>query len=164
MSIHKQYNLVFEAVYIEKFSITIPNCRVNQEGVLPHLQGELASIIDSGNGRSGGLVDGILEDIQQILDGTWEGVESEDDNIFYTETNECVRLDLNDGYAYLGQEDYGWAELPRIPLIDLKSIFEEWIVFRNSVYNNPTPNKPKTKQHQSKIQALISCIRKKIFL
>ncbi|PZU81902.1 MAG: hypothetical protein DI529_15220 [Chryseobacterium sp.] len=81
-----------------------------------------------------GLVDTILEETNKILAGTWDDVEEEGDNKFITETNEAIRLDLNDGFAYLGQEDYGWSELPKIPLKDLKAILEEWISFRNSVY------------------------------
>ncbi|MDA3616874.1 hypothetical protein, partial [Polluticaenibacter yanchengensis] len=58
----------------------------------------------------------------------------DEDNIFYTPFDNKMKLDLNDGFAYLAV-DSGWSTLPRIPLTDLKAIFQEWIAFRDSVHS-----------------------------
>ena len=130
MNIHTKYGLEFSKVVVPNWG-KFPKCSNN---IYTNLQFELSSILDMSSSKEEGLVDTILEETNKILAGTWDGVEEEGDNKFITETNEAIRLDLNDGFAYLGQEDYGWSELPKIPLKDLKAILEEWISFRNSVY------------------------------
>lgn len=131
MNVHQQYNLVYRIRNTEILG-KMPICDTIVTG---KLENELSSFINMSNGKWGGEVDVALEVIQKILDGYGNEVEEVGDDFFVTETNEAIRLDLNDGYAYLGQEDYGWSELPKIPLTDLKAIFEEWISFRDSVYN-----------------------------
>lgn len=130
MNIHTKYGLTFSVI-----NTPILGRRPNVDNnIYANLQIELRSILSRNDSKEEGLVDTILEETNKILAGTWDGVEEEGDNKFITETNEAIRLDLNDGFAYLGQEDYGWSELPKIPLKDLKAILEEWISFRNSVY------------------------------
>jgi len=131
MSKHQQYNLVFQKLKVSD-NVYWAVCRVTHGGENSPLEGELRSILGSSN-EGEGLVDTLLEETNKILTGTWSGFEENGDNTFFTETNESIRLDLVDGYAYLGQEDYGWNQLPRISLIDLKAILEEWISFRNSM-------------------------------
>lgn len=133
MSVHQQYNLVFTKIITREGSIW-PSCDVNQTGVLPPLQSELSAFISRSSGKGGGLVVIVLENINQILTHTWRGFVEEGDNVFLTETGEVITLSLTDGYAYLGEEDIGWPELPKIPLTDLKAIFEEWNTFKRTIY------------------------------
>lgn len=134
MTIHKQYNLTFRWIPIEDQEDMV-TCDVNQSGAAPPLQGELCAFIRrSGTKGTGGLVGHIIEEINKILNGTWDGYEDEGDNYFVTEMNDSIKLGLTDGFAYIGPEHYSGTDLPKMPLTDLKAIFEEWIAFKASVY------------------------------
>lgn len=130
MSVHEQYNFIFKIIQ-DPILGPRPAIRVNYVGTLLHLQGELRSFLDRYD-YIGAMDELIVEEIDKILNGTWTGFEDEGDNIFYSPTNESIKLDLNDGFAYLAL-DSGWDPLPRIPLTDLKAILQEWIVFKGSV-------------------------------
>lgn len=130
--IHQQYNLIFRT-RVSPILGKRPICELANQG--NQLQAELRAFIDRSSNKGEGLVDSVLVQINNILNGTWTGSEQEGDNFFITETEEAIRLDLHDGYAYLGQQNYGWLQLPRMPLQDLKNVFQEWIAFRNSVYS-----------------------------
>ena len=68
------------------------------------------------------------EEINKILNGTWQGIDGED-NIYYQDPNIVIKLSLTDGFAYFAEiGDY--PVQPKIVLTDLKEIIEEWIEFR----------------------------------
>ncbi len=84
-------------------------------------------------------IDRVIEMTDKILAGklVFTDMDLEDEvNVFFKGEDDAIRLDPNDGFAYLG--DYSFAttptEQPKIPLTDLKTIFEEWREFRASVY------------------------------
>ncbi|MDA3616869.1 hypothetical protein, partial [Polluticaenibacter yanchengensis] len=72
MSVHEQYDLIFR-IRQHPFWGTWPICNVNHEGTSPPLQGELRFFLDSSDSKDGGIIDTIVEEIDEILNGTWKG-------------------------------------------------------------------------------------------
>ncbi|MGB0870743.1 MAG: hypothetical protein ACPGSD_14190 [Flavobacteriales bacterium] len=128
MSVHNQYGLFFRIKLIS-FRNEIPKKNaICSQSIETSLTYEMANFInDYDNFIYRDDLHGIIEEIQEILDGTWDGIEEEDDNLKISPSGfESIRLDLVDGNAYFISFD--GTELG-IPLTDLKAIFEEWEEF-----------------------------------
>lgn len=132
MKVHKQYNLLFRIV-TRKDSTNIAICKTITPNIYLPLQSELASFI---NETISYIIALLSQEIQQILNGNWDGFESDGDNIFMTEGGNGVKLDISRRLAYILTPYDGWSESISISIADLKSILDEWIVFRNTVEEN----------------------------
>lgn len=144
-TMHRKYGLIFRPHKYDFYGEerVIPYCTTMTADLgSRNLRAELSSFIDFFSSKDDAYfkdeIDDVIEMIDKIQDGTWglngADIRGDHQNLFITEINNVLRLDLEDGHAYFGEESYGWPELPKIPLTDLKKIFEEWIEFRASVY------------------------------
>lgn len=131
MSKHNEYDLKFIKTFEPGWGIYI-SCNYIYNTVVPPLQDQLTGFLSLSVHRSGNTSDSILREINKILNGTWQGIDGED-NIYYQDPNIVIKLSLTDGFAYFAEiGDY--PVQPKIVLTDLKEIIEEWIEFRNTSY------------------------------
>lgn len=131
MSKHNEYDLKFTKTVESGWGIYI-SCNNIYNTVVPPLQDQLTGFLSLSVHRSGNTSDSILREINKILNGTWQGIDGED-NIYYQDPNIVIKLSLTDGFAYFAEiGDY--PVQPKIVLTDLKEIIEEWIEFRNTSY------------------------------
>lgn len=131
MSRHNEYDLKFIKTFEPGWGIYI-SCNYIYNTVVPPLQDQLTGFLSLSVHRSGNTSDSILREINKILNGTWQGIDGED-NIYYQDPNIVIKLSLTDGFAYFAEiGDY--PVQPKIVLTDLKEIIEEWIEFRNTSY------------------------------
>lgn len=131
MSKHNEYDLKFIKTFEPGWGIYI-SCNYIYNTVVPPLQDQLTVFLSLSVHRSGNTSDSILREINKILNGTWQGIDGED-NIYYQDPNIVIKLSLTDGFAYFAEiGDY--PVQPKIVLTDLKEIIEEWIEFRYTSY------------------------------
>lgn len=131
MSKHNEYDLKFIKTFEPGWGIYI-SCNYIYNTVVPPLQDQLTGFLSLSVHRSGNTSDSILREINKILNGTWQGIDGED-NIYYQDPNIFIKLSLTDGFAYFAEiGDY--PVQTKIVLTDLKEIIEEWIEFRYTSY------------------------------
>ena len=133
MSKHNEYDLKFVKKIKPNWGIYI-SCNYIYNTVVPHLQSQLTSFLSRSKHKaiSANGADYLLREINKILNGTWQGIDGED-NIYYEDPNIVIKLSLTYGFAYFAEiGDY--PVQPKILLTDLKKIIEEWIEFRNTSY------------------------------
>lgn len=129
MSVHNQYGLFFRIKLISFRNEIQKKRAICSQSIETSLTYEMANFINDYDNSSSNRADlyDIIKEIQEILDGTWDGIEEENDNLKISPSGfESIRLDLVDGNAYFISFD--GTELG-IPLTDLKAIFEEWEEF-----------------------------------
>ena len=131
MSKHNEYDLKFTKTVESGWGIYI-SCNYIYNTVVPPLQDQLTGFLSLSVHRSGNTSDSILREINKILNGTWQGIDGED-NIYYQDPNIVIKLSLTDGFAYFAEIGY-YPVQPKIVLTDLKEIIEEWIEFRYTSY------------------------------
>jgi hypothetical protein len=74
------------------------------------------------------FIDFISQEIQEMWDRTWDGLIADGDNLYVANNGDELELDLNTGNAYFKLS----PTVPAISIRDLKSIFDEFIAFRDN--------------------------------
>lgn len=133
MSKHNEYDLKFTKTVEPGWGIYI-SCNYIYNTVVPPIQGQLKNFLSRSKHKAISVngADYLLREINKIINGTWQGIDGED-NIYYEDPNIVIKLSLTDGFAYFAEiGDY--PVQPKIVLTDLKEIIEEWIEFRYTSY------------------------------